>query len=123
MNLSVESICETNVAVTAVFNEPPSFDFNVVETVRIFFVNADSVGLITSMLSFFSKDVIKLIYGKYIAELQITENMVHQIDPKFNFRRLYQKETSGSDIKALFNSYLTILKRRIKKRYNVFSPK
>jgi len=71
----------------------------------------------------FSKDVIKLIYGKYIAELQITENMVHQIDPKFNFRRLYQKETSGSDIKTLFNSYLTILKRRIKKRYNVFSPK
>jgi hypothetical protein len=72
----------------------------------------------------FSKEVIKLIYGKYITELQATEDMVHQVDPQFNFRRVYQKETSASlsDIKRLFSAYLTILKRKIKKRYNVFSP-
>ena len=60
LNLSVESICEISVAVTAVFNAPPSLDFKLVETERIFFVSADNVGLITRTLSPFSNDEVKL---------------------------------------------------------------
>jgi len=73
----------------------------------------------------FSNAVIKLIYGKYVKELRITENLVHQTDPKFNFRRYYPNETSFKTvslhaIKKVFNAYVAIFKHKIKKRYNIY---
>jgi hypothetical protein len=72
----------------------------------------------------YSNEVIQFIYGKYINEIKAVERIVHQTDPNFNFRRVYQrytlKDLSLPNIKPIFEMYLIILKRRIRKRYNVF---
>jgi len=67
-NLSVESICAIKVAFTGDFNLPPSFDFNPVETVRIFFVKAYKAGLMISVLSPFESEVVKLTDTPLIIE-------------------------------------------------------
>jgi hypothetical protein len=68
----------------------------------------------------------KLIYGKYIHELKATIDLVHQVDPKFNYVRTYPKYTLlkhlfSSNINAVLNAYFVVLKRKIKNRYNIFS--
>jgi hypothetical protein len=74
----------------------------------------------------YSKETIKFIYGKYVNELKVTVDLVHKTDPGFNFVRVYPKNTSlkallSSNIKVVFNAYLTVIKRKIRNRYNVFS--
>lgn len=72
-------------------------------------------------------ETLELIYKPYINELRKVENIVHQSDPTFNFRKVLKKEISIKDlsvknIKVIFTAYINVLKRKIKnkKKYNIF---
>jgi len=76
----------------------------------------------------YTMEVKNLIYGKYIHELKITVDLVHQVDPDFNYLRTYPKYTSlkhlfSSNISVAYNAYISVLKRRIMNRYNIFPTK
>ena len=73
------------------------------------------------------KPVVIYIYGKYISELEKAENLVKQIFPDFNYRKLFSQKgtrnlSSIKDVKSFIVFIIDIIKRKLKNRYNVFMP-
>lgn len=74
------------------------------------------------------KKVIQLIYGKYIRELLSVKQLVLKTDPTFNYFRYYETQIqffniNRKNIKQFTYSFYTLLKRKFKGSYNVFSNK
>ena len=72
-----------------------------------------------------TRDVIDAFYQPYVQALRDAERLVKQVDPSFDYRRLYEDHggllqllSAWSKPKA--DEYLLILKRKLRGRYNIY---
>jgi hypothetical protein len=73
-----------------------------------------------------NSDAIELFYKPYINNIKIAKELVFNFDKEFSFERLSNEVTSLKELVFNFSiislkTYMTYLKRKIRKRYNVYS--
>jgi hypothetical protein len=72
-----------------------------------------------------TEQVVNCIYRPYVRELALAEAAVRNLDPEFIYRREYDDGDSLRDVLTHFSrrklrEYLNVLKRKIRRRYNVY---
>jgi hypothetical protein len=72
-----------------------------------------------------SQEVVDCFYRPYVHELMEAERAVHAVDPAFNHRREYSDTRTFAGVCGAFSAssvaqYLTVLKRKLRGRYNVY---
>lgn len=74
------------------------------------------------------REVINSVYKKYIDEIKLAEIMVREVDATFRFQKEYQNTPTLKDLFFSFSTqvirkYLSYIRRKWRRRYNVFPDK